>query len=68
MVGDKMGRSDVRLHLSPEDKVSVAIEMTNACVRVSADGIRNENPGISDEELLRKLRERLSKSIGSRAW
>ena len=62
MAGDKMDRSDVRLQrLSPEGKVMVAIDMTDACVRVSSDGIRNENPAISDDELLKKLRERLAK-------
>ena len=45
--------------LSPEEKVAVAIAMTNACVNASASGIKSENPGISDEELLSKLRERL---------
>jgi hypothetical protein len=43
--------------LKPEEKV--AVDMTDACVRVCAAGIRAQYPGISEEELLAKLRERL---------
>ena len=45
--------------LKPDEKVAVALDMTGACVRVCADGIRAKYPGISEEELLAKLRERL---------
>jgi len=45
--------------LKPEEKVAIAIDMTDGCVRVCADGIRAQYPGISEEELLAKLRERL---------
>ena len=45
--------------LKPEEKVAIAIDMTDACVRICADGIRAQNPGISEEELIEKLRERL---------
>jgi hypothetical protein len=55
MTGDfeRLGR------LSPEEKVAVALDLSDACVRVCADGIRAQNPGISEEELLVRLRERL---------
>ena len=46
-------------HLKPEQKVLIAIDMTDGCARVCADGIRQQFPGIGDEELLEKLRERL---------
>jgi len=45
--------------LKPEERVALAMDMTEAMVRVCAEGIRAENPGISDKELLEKLRERL---------
>jgi hypothetical protein len=45
--------------LKPEEKVAIAIDMTDFCVRVCADGIRTQYPSISEEELLAKLRERL---------
>ena len=44
--------------LKPEEKVAMAIRMTDACVRICAEGIRAHNPGISEEELIVKLRER----------
>jgi len=55
-----MGSEFERLgRLKPEEKVAVAVDMTDACVRVCADGIRAQYPGISEEELLARLRERL---------
>jgi hypothetical protein len=45
--------------LPPEVKVAMAMDMTESMVRVCAEGIRAQNPGISDEELMEKLRERL---------
>jgi hypothetical protein len=45
--------------LKPDEKVAIAVDMTDACVRVCADGIRARYPGICEEELLAKLRERL---------
>lgn len=54
--------------LKPEQKVAVAIDMTDACVRICADGIRAQHPGISEEELLAKLRERLAWGKRSRGW
>jgi hypothetical protein len=46
--------------LPPEQKVAIMIDMSDACIRICADGIRAQNPGIGDEELLEKLRERLA--------
>lgn len=40
-------------------KVNMAIEMTDLCVSVCAEGIKARFPDISDEELTKKLRERL---------
>ena len=44
--------------LKPEAKVDLAIEMTEAMVRVCLDGIRARNPGMSEEELMNELSER----------
>ena len=44
--------------LEPEAKVDLAIEMTEAMVRVCLDGIRGRNPGMAQEELMNELRER----------
>jgi hypothetical protein len=46
--------------LKPDEKVAVAVDMSDACVRVCADGIRAQYPDISEDELLVKLRERLA--------
>lgn len=45
--------------LKPEEKVAVALDMTDGCVRVCAEGIRARCPGITEEELVAKLRARL---------
>jgi hypothetical protein len=45
--------------LKPEEKVAITIDMTDACVHICADGIKAQNPEISEEELIEKLRERL---------
>jgi len=45
--------------LKPEEKVLICMDMTDGCVRICADGIKNQYPGISEEDLLEKLRERL---------
>jgi len=45
--------------LKPEEKVNLAIGMSDVCVRVCADGVRDQNPGISEEELIERVRERL---------
>lgn len=48
--------------LNPNEKVKLAMEMSEAAVRICAAGIRAENPGIDDKELMEKLRERLKET------
>ena len=45
--------------LRPEEKAVMCMDMSDACVRVCAEGIKAQNPGISEEEIIAKLRERL---------
>ena len=45
--------------LKPEEKVAIAIDMTDACVRICATGIRAQCPDITEAELNEKLRKRL---------
>ena len=45
--------------LKPEERVKLAVGMSDVCIRVCADGVRDENPGISEEELIERVRERL---------
>lgn len=45
--------------LPPEEKLRICMDMSDACVRTCASGIRAQNPGIGEEELIEKVRERL---------
>jgi len=45
--------------LKPAERVDLAVGMSDVCVRVCADGVRDQNPGISEEELIERVRERL---------
>jgi hypothetical protein len=45
--------------LPPEEKVLIAISLTDFALEVCAAGIRVQNPKISDAELLERLKERL---------
>ena len=42
-----------------EKRVNLAINMSDVCVRVSSDAIRDKNPRIKEEELLELVRERI---------
>lgn len=46
--------------LKPEQKVDMAVDMSEACVRVCAEGIKSRNLNITEEELIEKLRERFN--------
>jgi hypothetical protein len=46
-------------NMKPEEKVAVAIDMTDACVHLCKAGIRAKCPGVSETELDEKLRKRL---------
>jgi hypothetical protein len=45
--------------LKPEEKVKMCMDMSDGCIRICAEGIKNQHPGINEEELFTKLRERL---------
>ena len=45
--------------LKPEERVALAMDMTEAMVRVCAEGIRAQCPDIAEKELIERLRERL---------
>lgn len=48
----------MRRNISPEEKVNLAIDMTDTCVHVCVESLRMRYPRISEEELLEKVRER----------
>ncbi|MBE0512627.1 hypothetical protein IBX38_06220 [Candidatus Bathyarchaeota archaeon] len=45
--------------LRPEEKVNVAIDMSDVCVRICAEGVRAQFPDITEQELVERLRERI---------
>ena len=45
--------------LRPEERVNLAVGMSDVCVRICADGVRDENPRLSEEEVVKRVRERL---------
>jgi hypothetical protein len=46
--------------IKPEEKVNLAINMTDVCVRICADAIIDRCPAISEEELIERIRERIT--------
>jgi len=44
--------------LKPEEKVKLAINMTDACVRICVDAIKDQDRTIKEEELREKVRAR----------
>lgn len=48
-----------RKKLTPEERVNLAISMTDFVIEICADGIRDQNPNITEAELREKLRERI---------
>jgi len=47
--------------LSPEEKIKITIEMTEAVTRICADGIKANNPDITDEKLIQEIRRRINR-------
>ena len=52
--------------LKPEERVNLAIGMTDACVRICVEGILNRDRSLTDEEAMEKVRERImyARSLG----
>lgn len=44
--------------LKPEQKIAVAIEISDACMQICATGIRAQNPNLNEKSLLEELRKR----------
>jgi len=45
--------------LKPEEKVNMAINMTDVCVQICAEGIKAQNPNITEEQLQEELKARI---------
>jgi hypothetical protein len=48
----------------PEVKAIIAMDMTDAVTKICADGIRAENPKITDKDLLTEIRKRIAERRG----
>ncbi len=45
--------------LTPEEKVQMAVNMTDTVIQICAAGVKSQNPNISEKELIEKVRERM---------
>ena len=45
--------------LKPEERVDLAVNMSDVCIRVCAEGVRAQYPNIDEERLIELMRERL---------
>ena len=45
---------------SPEEKTRLTIEMTEAVTAICADGIKANNPDMTEEEVITELRRRIT--------
>jgi hypothetical protein len=46
--------------LKPEEKVNLSISMTDACICICADALRDQDEAIKEKELLEKVRTRIT--------
>lgn len=59
-----MAKDAERLGRLPgEVKVNMAVDMTNSCLRICAEGIKAQHSGIMEKDLIEKMRERISACI-----
>ncbi|MBS7637190.1 hypothetical protein KEJ37_07700 [Candidatus Bathyarchaeota archaeon] len=42
-----------------EQRVGLAVDMSDVCIMVCAEGVKAQNPRLSDEALIELVRERL---------
>jgi len=45
--------------LKPEERVDLAVNMSDVCIQVCAEGVRAQYPNIDEERLIELVRERL---------
>jgi len=52
------------VELKPEERVNLAIGMTDACIRVCIEGISNRDRSLTEEEVMEMVRERIMYARG----
>ena len=45
--------------LKPEEKVNLSINMTDVCVQVCADAVKDQNKNITEKQLIEEVRARI---------
>ncbi|MFQ6074809.1 MAG: hypothetical protein ACE5Z5_01560 [Candidatus Bathyarchaeia archaeon] len=45
--------------MKPEEKVNLAIGMTDVCTRICAEAVRNRNQSLKEDEVIERVRERI---------
>jgi len=45
--------------LRPEEKVEIAVNMSDVCVRICAEGISDQNPSIKEKHIVETVRKRI---------
>lgn len=45
--------------LKPEEKVNISVNMTDACVQICADAVKDQNGNIKEEQLIEEVRARI---------
>jgi hypothetical protein len=48
--------------LKPEEKIRITMDLTDAATRITAQGIRDQNPGITEEQVMEELRRRIAQT------
>ncbi len=51
-------RTNAFQRMSPEERVNLALELTSSITSITLEGIKNQNPRISTQQLLKEARRR----------
>lgn len=46
--------------LRPEEKVNLAVSMTDVCTRICAEGIRDRNVSLKEKHVIENVRQRIT--------
>jgi hypothetical protein len=52
--------------LTPEEKTRITMDLTDAATRITAQGIRDQNLGITEKQVMEELRRRIAQTRRTR--
>ncbi|MGB9717289.1 MAG: hypothetical protein ACPL4E_02450 [Thermoproteota archaeon] len=61
-------RAEQWSNLKPEQKIEVALEISDACMQLCAAGIKAENPNLDEKRLFEELRKRVEWMKRNQEW